>query len=100
MRGQVKINTGYKTIALKTLQRITEEFPELLKTEFRKGYLMHNFTHRIDTGSLLPVTCKARRLSPENYKLVEEKLNDMLDQGIIRLSNSNYTSPLHLVKKG
>lgn len=46
-----------------------------------------------------PVTSKARRLSPEMYKIAKDEFEYMLKNGICRPSSSQYASPLHMVKK-
>uniref|UniRef100_A0A0K2TCL3 Uncharacterized protein n=1 Tax=Lepeophtheirus salmonis TaxID=72036 RepID=A0A0K2TCL3_LEPSM len=55
--------------------------------------------HRIDTGSSPSCTFKFRRLSPEKTRICQEKLNSLLEAGIIRPSSSSWATPLHFVKK-
>ena len=46
-----------------------------------------------------PVYCRPRRLSPEMLNVVKAEFDKLLKQGIVSRSNSNWASPLHLVKK-
>ncbi|GFV33119.1 hypothetical protein TNCV_509581 [Trichonephila clavipes] len=42
---------------------------------------------------------KVRYLAPDKLKLAKKKFEFMLEQGIFRPSNSQWASPLHLVRK-
>lgn len=53
----------------------------------------------ISTTSETPVFCKPYRLSYKENEIVQEKVNDLLSAGIVRESNSEYASPVILVKK-
>eukprot|EP00762_Andalucia_godoyi_P008723 ANDGO_04722.mRNA.1 Retrovirus-related Pol polyprotein from transposon 17.6 len=46
-----------------------------------------------------PRAVPPRRLSPENQEVVARQLQDLLQKGIIRPSNSPYASPIVLVRK-
>lgn len=46
-----------------------------------------------------PVSYKPYRLSQQERIIVREKTKELLDAGIIRPSNSNYSSPVILIKK-
>lgn len=54
---------------------------------------------RIQTTTNQPVFCKPYRLSFKENEIVREKINDLLNGGIIRESVSDYASPVVLVKK-
>ncbi|GFU61453.1 transposon Tf2-6 polyprotein [Trichonephila clavipes] len=53
--------------------------------------------HIITTGP--PVTARPRRLHPKLYDAVKVEFEFLLAQGIIRLSKSPWSSPLHVVPK-
>lgn len=53
--------------------------------------------HIVTTGA--PVYARPRRLNPEKAIEVKKQLNDLIAQGTIRPSSSNWSSPIHLVKK-
>ena len=76
---------------------LLKKYQSVLQPDFKKD-LKHNCTHRIETKGA-PIFCKPRRLSPEKYQIAKKEFDHMLDLGIIRPSNSNYASPLHMVPK-
>ena len=53
----------------------------------------------IDTGNTLPIRQKAYRLPFAKREAVEKCVNEMLDDGIIRPSDSPWASPITLVPK-
>jgi hypothetical protein len=55
--------------------------------------------HRIDTGTHPPVYVPPYRTSPAQRLVIVEQAQDMLENGVIRPSNSPYSSPVLLVKK-
>jgi hypothetical protein len=58
----------------------------------------HGVQHRIPTTGF-PVHSQARRLSPEKLKIAKDEFDTLLKLGIIRRSNSPYSSPLHVAPK-
>ena len=55
--------------------------------------------HRIDTGDAMPIKQHARRTPIHLRAEVQQQLDDMLEQGVIRPSQSPWASPVVLVKK-
>ena len=55
--------------------------------------------HRIFTTDDVPVTERHRRIPPNQYQEVQQHLQDLLEKGVIRPSESNYASPIVLVRK-
>jgi hypothetical protein len=58
----------------------------------------HGVQHLITTNGQ-PPTAKFRRLDPARLAAAKAEFQAMLDEGIIRRSNSQWSSPLHMVKK-
>ena len=58
----------------------------------------HSVRHHIHTNGP-PIYSGPRRLSPEMLKVVKAEFDTLRKQGIVSRSNSNWASPLHLVKK-
>lgn len=55
-------------------------------------------THHIATNGR-PVSERPRRLAPDKLIIAKEEFRQLMEQGICRPSDSNWASPLHLVKK-
>lgn len=55
-------------------------------------------THHIETRGP-PVASKSRRLTPEKYRAAKEEFEYLMKLGICQPSKSNYSSPLHMVRK-
>ena len=57
-----------------------------------------NFYHTISTTGP-PVASRPRRLSPKYLGIVKKIINNLLEEGKIRLSKSPYAAPINLVEK-
>uniref|UniRef100_A0A5S6Q037 RNA-directed DNA polymerase n=1 Tax=Trichuris muris TaxID=70415 RepID=A0A5S6Q037_TRIMR len=67
------------------------------KTHQARRRLVH-VEHAIETTGP-PVYSRPRRLAPERLRLAKRYFDDLLRQGVVRPSNSNWSSPLHMVPK-
>ena len=83
------------------IRELLERFPAVTSELLHQKTLgsVHSTTHHIDTGDARPISQRARRLSPEKSKVVKEVLEQWLEDGTIRPSNSAWSSPLHVVPK-
>ena len=77
---------------------ILSEFPDLLTTTFSLPTTKHGVMHHIHTEGP-PLHSRARRLPPEKLKIAKEEFLSMEEMGIIRRSDSQWSSPLHMVPK-
>lgn len=59
----------------------------------------HATEHYIRTTQGPPVYCRPRRLAPERLKIAMREFENMVRLGIARRSDSQWSSPLHLVPK-
>ena len=59
----------------------------------------NRYTHEIDTEGNPPYF-RPRKLNPKMLDATKEHFQHLLKEGIVRESNSEYASPLHIVPKG
>ncbi|CAM5073446.1 unnamed protein product [Natator depressus] len=55
--------------------------------------------HSIDTGNAHPIRAQPYRVSPQAKTAIEREIQDMLQMGVIRPSNSAWPSPVVLIPK-
>lgn len=55
--------------------------------------------HRVQLTDSKPISLPYRRIPPQDMKEVRDQLQELLDKGIIRKSNSPYGSPVVIVRK-
>ena len=61
--------------------------------------LTHTVKHRICTTEDGPVRAAYRRIPPPQFEEVKAHINDLIQQGIVRHSQSEYASPIVICKK-
>ena len=77
---------------------LLDEFPALTKPVFNQEKPSHGVEHIIPTTGP-PVHARARRLPPDKLEVVKKEFDAMEDMGIVRRSNSPWSSALHVVAK-
>ena len=77
---------------------ILSEYPTLTRVNFAEAPIKHTTTHHIVTKGP-PVVSRPRRLAPDKLAVARAEFDHMLDLGIIRPSESSWSSPLHMVPK-
>ena len=77
---------------------ILSEYPEILTPSFSSPSTKHGVVHFITTDGP-PVHSRPRRLPPEKLDIAREEFRNMEEMGILRRSNSQWASPLHMVPK-
>ena len=77
---------------------LLKSFPELTQPYSATTPVKHNVQHFIETTGP-PVYAKARRLPPHRFQLAKAEFENLMRQGIIRPSSSNWSSALHIVDK-
>ena len=77
---------------------LRNSYPALLRPTFRDSTVKHGVVLQIPTKGR-PVFARARRLPPDKLKVAKAAFEEMTDSGVVRHSNSDWASPLHLVPK-
>src|SRR5215469_13214645 len=81
------------------LPSLLQDFPDIFSPSSGHTLVKHNVLHHIETTGR-PVFARARRLPPDKLIAAKREFDHMLQLGIIRPSNSEWSSPLHMVPKG
>lgn len=79
-------------------RKVLSEFPKLLQPTFSTATVSHGVQHYITTSGP-PTHARARRLPPDKLAVAKQEFDEMEQMGIIRKSNSPWSSPLHIVAK-
>ena len=79
-------------------QVLETEFKSLLTPSFKAKDIKHQVEHHVTTKGP-PVHAKPRRLDSTKLKAAEKEFRMMEELGIVRRSNSPWSSPLHMVRK-
>jgi cleavage and polyadenylation specificity factor subunit 1 len=77
---------------------ILEQFPSITKPFEVHSAPAHGVEHSIETVGH-PTTAKFRRLDPVRPAAAKEEFQRMLGAGVVRRSQSCWSSPLHMVRK-
>jgi hypothetical protein len=77
---------------------VLRQFPAVLNQGKSLPSVKHKVLHHIETEGR-PVVAKYRRLDPAKLAAAKKEFFEMEKQGIIRRSNSQWSSPLHIVRK-
>ena len=87
--------------SINRIQRILEhEFPDVAGLqEFESPPPASRIYHSVDTADAPPLHCKVRPLNEEKLAAAKAAFADMEAAGVIRRSNSPWSSPLHMVRK-
>lgn len=78
---------------------LLRQYPEVTQPSGNQGSTKHATKHHIVTTPGPPVAQKPRRLAPERLKDAKKVFAEMMQQGIIRPSQSPWSTPLHMVPK-
>ena len=78
--------------------RLLAKFPSLTQPKFSGSNTKHGVVLHIPTTGP-PVRARARRLRPDKLAAAKAEFQKMEEMGIVRRSNSCWSSPLHVVDK-
>lgn len=77
---------------------LLKQFPSVLEPASADRPVRHSVVHRIETHGQ-PCHAMPRRLNKAKYNNAKAAFDTMLDLGIVRRSNSNFSSALHMAPK-
>ena len=77
---------------------VLDEFPEILQPRFGSFKNSHGVEHHVPTTGP-PLFSRARRLGPDKLASAKAAFDKLLADGIVRRSESQWASPLHMVPK-
>ena len=80
------------------VRKLLSETPAILAPSLHGRPALHGVSHSIETTGR-PVFAKARRLDQEKLSQAKEEFAALEKAGIIRRSDSQWASPLHMVRK-
>ena len=83
----------------KKLQLLLDQYSDIFATSSLDLGHTKIIQHKIDTGEAIPIKQQPYRVSHHQKASIEKHISDMLDQGIIEVSSSPWSSPVVLVKK-
>lgn len=78
--------------------QLLAQFPSITTPDFKRPTVEHGVQHFITTKGP-PIYSRARRLPPDKLAAAKAEFQSMIDMGVIRPSNSTWSSPLHIVPK-
>ncbi|KAL1448829.1 hypothetical protein WDU94_000084 [Cyamophila willieti] len=79
--------------------QLLQQFKDITRPNGTTKDIEHNTLHYIKTTPGPPVANRPRRLAPAKLKAAQKEFEAMLHLGIVRPSNSPWSSPLHPVEK-
>ena len=81
-----------------SFHEILNEFPDILSPSFANKNVRHGIKHYVPT-TCPPIRSRPRRLDDQKLACAKAEFDKLLAAGIIRRSNSPWSSPLHCVPK-
>lgn len=92
------------TTQLQKLKALVKEYIDIFERPPALGQAIHSYSRHpiqlsIDTGCNEPVSTAPYRAAPKERQIIQQHIHQMLDEGIIRPSESPWASPVVLVPK-
>ena len=78
--------------------KLLGQFPKLTRPTTKGETVKHGITHKIVTKGH-PVFARPRRLAPDKLVTAKREFDEMIKLGVIEPSDSEWSSPLHMVPK-
>jgi len=81
------------------LLELLADYPQLYATNRNSAGFTNLVKHRIDTGNNKPVRSRGYRMAPKEKSIINEEIDKLEAEGIIRKSHSEWSSNIVLVRK-
>src|SRR5436190_20054562 len=81
------------------IRKLIRKYSEICAISDTKLGRTNIVKHRINTGEHLPVSRKPYRANEEKEKLIKEELDKMIKDGVVRESESSWSSPVVIIDK-
>ena len=81
------------------MQHYKNRFPEVFDATLRSKTILHSVEATVEVSHNKIVHSKARRLGPDKFIVLNTEIDRLLDADIIKLSHSEFSSPVVLVAK-
>ncbi|XP_043523043.1 uncharacterized protein LOC122535512 [Frieseomelitta varia] len=79
--------------------QLLAKYPDVTRPTANPRKVKHDVVHYINTTPGPPVHCRPRRLVSDMYKIAHTEFSELMSQGHIRPSKSQWASALHMVPK-
>lgn len=93
------VNIGLSKNDYQSVHNLVQEFEDIFAWSIEELGHTQLVKHRIDTTDEIPVVSRPYRVSHAERKIINNQVEEMLENGIIRKSQSPYSSPVVLVPK-
>jgi len=81
------------------LIHVLADYPQLYATSRNAAGTTTLVKHRIDTGDAKPIKARPSRMAPKERDLINEEIDRLVTEGIVRPSQSEWSSNIVLVRK-
>ena len=81
------------------IQPLLEKYPNITSPHKSEDKPYKGIYHRINTGSNPPVFARPRQLAEKKLAIAKCEFQKLLDNGTISISDSEWSTPLHMVPK-
>ena len=92
-------NTSLTKDQQKQIDKILKEYEDIFAKDKKDLGRTFIVKYQIDTGEEKPIKMRAYRVGPKEREIIKEEIKKMLEKGVIRESQSDWASPVVLVKK-
>ena len=96
---EVKIDSKLSSQQNEAIKHLINSYSDIFADDLTEIGSTQLVEHKIQLTDSTPIKSKPYKVSPKERQIIEEQITEMLEQGVIRPSQSPYSSPIVLVKK-